>query len=122
MIETPLQAGFRNLGGCLMSLKAISKSNEKHKGHWLSPKYKAYEETIAILTRSAFGSKRYSKGWIQIQCYFKTKTHCDLNNIPKSLFDGMKKGGVLLDDKNFSVTVAPAIYCDRDSIEVCLWV
>ncbi len=117
----PIDYGYHLCGTCSLPFKAISKSNEKTRNHHLSDKFRAFEEAVAILTLNAFGRKKISVGWVIIEPYFSKRVHADLSNLPKSLLDGMVKGGVLKDDKNIAVTVLPAVYGKVDKIELKVW-
>lgn len=99
------------LGG----IQLVSKSNEKTR--WVSAKYKAFEESVAWLAASTCGKPALTEGWVILEPHFKTKTHPDASNLPKSLLDALVKAGVFKDDKHLGITVPPfPVYGDDRSL------
>ncbi len=98
-----------------LSSKLISKSNHKGMGRYLPAKYRAFENTIAQIAAVTCKRPMLEKAWVVIAPHFKNKSHCDLSNLPKSILDGLVKGGLFKYDKYICVTVLPAVYGDTDS-------
>lgn len=63
-------------------------------------RYAIYEEEIALETRRQNPDVVLSEGLIAIlKVYYKhKKRHPDTNNIPKSIFDGIEKSGLIIND------------------------
>lgn len=117
--ESLIPVGYRFVGRVTIPCKAISKSNDKSR--WLPIKYEVFEDMVAALAWNKIGATKISKGWVTLQCYFKDRKHSDLNNLCKSIFDGLVKGKVLKDDKYIAVTVFPAIYGKEDKFTLEVW-
>jgi Holliday junction resolvase RusA-like endonuclease len=103
-----------------LPFKLISKSNHKGLGRYLPAKYRVFEQSIARLAMHTCKRSLLPKGWVVIAPHFQNKRHCDLSNLPKSILDGLVKGGVFKDDKDVCVTVLPAVYSDTYS-ECEIW-
>lgn len=63
-------------------------------------RYALYEEEIALQARAQNPSTVFTEGLIAIlKVYYKSeKRHPDTNNIPKSIFDGIEKSGLIVND------------------------
>ncbi len=118
---TPQDYGYKKIGYFDVPLKAISKSNEKTSFRHLSTKFVVFENTVAILGRAALRGPRLKLGWVIIRPHFKNRSHSDLNNLPKSIMDGLVNGLVLEDDKYIAVTVTPAIYDRTEKFTIEVW-
>jgi Holliday junction resolvase RusA-like endonuclease len=98
-----------------VTTKLISKSN--HKLRYLPKKYREFEDHLAWLAGVVCSRPMHKgPGWVVIRPCFKTRSHVDPNNLPKSIMDALKKGGVYTDDKAWAVTVMPVCYCEEPSI------
>ncbi len=117
---TPEEYGMKKLWVVPIPFKLISKSNEKQPGHFLSAKFRVFEESIAFLAISTCKRPMLEKGWVVVRPHFRNRVHPDFSNLPKGIFDALKKGGVFKDDKYVACTVVPAVYGDLDS-SVEIW-
>lgn len=63
-------------------------------------RYAIYEEEIALQARVQNPNVVFTEGLIAIlKVYYKSeKRHPDTNNIPKSIFDGIEKSGLIVND------------------------
>lgn len=63
-------------------------------------RYHAYEETIAASAQAQNPGVTFSEGLIAVlRVYYKSETrHPDTNNITKSIFDGIEKSGLIVND------------------------
>lgn len=120
MSDNPQDAGLSKLYVIPIPFKLISKSNHKGRGNFLPAKYRVFEESIARLAVASCKRPLLEHGWVVIRPHFKTRVHCDLNNLTKSIFDGLIKGGVFFDDKIIASTVVLGVYGDMLS-EVEIW-
>lgn len=70
----------------------------------LSPEYIEYEESIAKIARLSAKNKKFKyKVIAEVKVYFKNlRQHVDLNNMPKSICDGIEKSGVITNDIDIS--------------------
>lgn len=109
------------VGRFTMPGKIKTKSNEKRWNRSRSPEIIAWENTVAIISKATLPKAVRKEGWVIIQPYFKDRVHPDLNNCTKSLFDGLKAGGIFTDDKYVASTVLPAIYGLGEKTEVFVW-
>ena len=120
--QRPPDWGMRLIGSFHFGGKLISKSNWKPKGRaYLPKKYADFENRIAVHAKAAHMANGYPSGWVVIYPVFPTRTHVDLSNLPKSIIDGLVKGGVFSDDKNVSVTVTAARYAKDGASLIEVW-
>lgn len=77
----------------------------------LSPEYIQYEESIANIARLAAKGKKFQyKTITYVKVFFKKlRQHVDLNNMPKSICDGIEKSGIIDNDIDIST-----IYFEED--------
>lgn len=63
-------------------------------------RYALYEEEIALQARVQNPNTVFTEGLIAVlKVYYKSeKRHPDTNNIPKSIFDGIEKSGLIVND------------------------
>lgn len=63
-------------------------------------RYAIYEEEIALQARVQNPNTVFAEGLIAVlKVYYKSeKRHPDTNNIPKSIFDGIEKSGLIVND------------------------
>ena len=118
---TPEHHGYAHLGTFAIPGKCKSKSNEKLPNGRLSNEMRAWEDGVALLAKVAIGAGDRSAGWIVIQMWCANKKHIDFSNSPKSILDGIVKGGVFKDDKYLAVTVLPAKYGYGDKTVISVW-
>lgn len=80
--------------------KAGKKIMPKNTGNYKYDKYAKYEELIVDCCRAAAGYKQFPRGVIaELIIYYKSpKRHPDTNNMPKSIFDGIEKSGLIIND------------------------
>lgn len=75
-------------------------------------RYAIYEEEIALMARSQNPGIILSEGLIAIlKVYYKSeKRHPDTNNIPKSIFDGIEKSGLIVNDAQVKKIIIEEFY------------
>lgn len=75
-------------------------------------RYAIYEEEIALIARSQNPGIILSEGLIAIlKVYYKSeKRHPDTNNIPKSIFDGIEKSGLIVNDAQVKKIIIEEFY------------
>ena len=101
----------------------ISKSNFKmvskdgrffmpHDTGSYSDRYSIYESTIALLARSQNPGIVFTESLIAIlKVFYKSeKRHPDTNNITKSIFDGIEKSGLIINDAQVTRIVIEEYY------------
>jgi len=101
----------------------ISKSNFKmvskdgrffmpHDTGSYSDRYSIYESTIALLARSQNPGVVFTESLIAIlKVFYKSeKRHPDTNNITKSIFDGIEKSGLIINDAQVTRIVIEEYY------------
>jgi hypothetical protein len=99
----------------LAGLALISKSNSKKR--YLSDNEKAFEESVGWLAKSTCGTPKLTEGWVELEQHFRTRTHPDASNLPKSLLDALVKAQVFKDDKHVGITVPPfPVYGDTNTL------
>ncbi len=109
---SPADYGMKHLHTVKIPFKLISKN--KHT-RYLPKAYREFEEAVAHAALVVCRRPSYAMAWVVLRPHFKNKVHIDLNNTLKSLCDGLKKGGVFIDDKVIPCTVVPATYGDTQS-------
>lgn len=115
--DNPRDAGLTKRWVIPIPFRLISKN--KHT-RYLPAKYRVFEDAIARLALVTCKRPMLDFAWVVIRPHFKNKSHIDLNNCPKSLMDGLKKGGVFKDDKIIACNTVPAVYGDEHS-EIEVW-
>lgn len=101
----------------------ISKSNFKmvsKEGRFFLPKntgsysdrYDVYESTIALLARAQNPGVVFTEALIAVlKVFYKSeKRHPDTNNITKSIFDGIEKSGLIINDAQVTRLVIEEYY------------
>ena len=101
----------------------ISKSNFKmvsKEGRFFLPKntgsysdrYDVYESTIALLARAQNPGVVFTDALIAVlKVFYKSeKRHPDTNNITKSIFDGIEKSGLIINDAQVTRLVIEEYY------------
>lgn len=101
----------------------ISKSNFKmvsktgrffmpHDSGTYSDRYANYETTISLLARSQNPGVTFTESLIAIlKVFYKSeKRHPDTNNITKSIFDGIEKSGLIINDAQVTRLVIEEYY------------
>ena len=75
-------------------------------------RYAIYEETIAFEARAQNPDVILEDGLIAIlNVYYKSELrHPDTNNIPKSIFDGIEKSGLIINDSQVKTLVINEFY------------
>ncbi|GIM29628.1 crossover junction endodeoxyribonuclease RuvA [Clostridium polyendosporum] len=75
-------------------------------------RYALYEEEIAIHTRAQNPNLILTEGLIAIlKVYYKSeKRHPDTNNITKSIFDGIEKSGLIINDAQIRKIIIEEFY------------
>ena len=75
-------------------------------------RYAIYEETIAFEARAQNPSIVLEDGLIAVlNVYYKSELrHPDTNNIPKSIFDGIEKSGLIINDSQIKTLVINEFY------------
>lgn len=90
----------------------------------LSPEYIEYEESIAKIARLSAKNKKFKyKVIANVTVYFKNlRQHVDLNNMPKSICDGIEKSGVISNDIDISsIYFREDFDYDNPRVEVTLY-
>jgi len=97
------------------NFKMVSKEGRfflpKNTGSY-SDRYDVYESTIALLARSQNPGVLFKEALIAIlKVYYKSeKRHPDTNNITKSIFDGIEKSGLIINDAQITRLVIEEYY------------
>jgi Holliday junction resolvase RusA-like endonuclease len=79
-------------------------------------RYAIYEETIAYQTRLQNPNVVLSESLIAIlKVYYKSKKrHPDTTNIPKSIFDGIEKSGLIINDSQITRIIIEEYYDSKN--------
>ena len=112
---------------CKFVIQGMPKSKSNHSltnknGKKILPKnspYALYEKTIVLSILEQVGEKQFSgKVVCVLNIYFKHKErHPDLNNMTKSVCDGIEKSGLIINDRDI-VSVYLEEYYDYDNPRV----
>lgn len=84
---------------CMVN-SAGKKFMPQNTGNPLYDKYKEYEDLIIRCITSIESNKQFKNGVIAVLVmYYKHRNkHPDTNNMPKSIFDGIEKSGIIIND------------------------